>query len=73
MATKPATKLIDALTARTHLGEIMDEVERDQVCFVASRRGRPKFMLTRSSDRPGARGRSGATLVERGSGAHGRK
>ncbi len=45
MATKPATKLINALTARTHLGEIMDEVERDQVRFVVSRRGRPKLIM----------------------------
>jgi len=42
---KPITKLIDALTARTRFGELMDEVEADQVRFVVSRRGKAKVVI----------------------------
>lgn len=43
--TKPMTKLIDALTARTRLGELMDEADADQVRFVVSRRGKAKVVI----------------------------
>jgi prevent-host-death family protein len=39
------TKLIDALTARTRFGELMDEVDADQVRFVVSRRGKAKVVI----------------------------
>jgi len=39
------TKLIDALTARTRFGELMDEVDTDQVRFVVSRRGKAKVVI----------------------------
>lgn len=42
---KSITKLIDALTARTRFGELMDEVEADQVRFVVSRRGKAKVVI----------------------------
>ena len=42
---KPMTKLIDALTARTRFGELMDEVDADQVRFVVSRRGKAKVVI----------------------------
>ncbi len=34
---RPIAKLSDALTARTRFGELMDEVDADQVRFVVSR------------------------------------
>lgn len=42
---KSMTKLIDALTARTRFGELMDEVDADQVRFVVSRRGKAKVVI----------------------------
>jgi prevent-host-death family protein len=45
MKAKPSTRLINALAARTHFGEIMEEVERNQVRFVVSRRGRPTMIM----------------------------
>jgi len=39
------TKLIDALTVRTRFGEIMETVEREQVRYVVSRRGKAKMVL----------------------------
>ena len=42
---KPITKLIDALTARTRFGELMDQVDADQVRFVVSRRGKAKVVI----------------------------
>jgi len=42
---KSITKLIDALTARTRFGELMDEVDADQVRFVVSRRGKAKVVI----------------------------
>lgn len=45
METRPTTKLIDALTVRTRFGEIMETVEREQVRYVVSRRGKAKMVL----------------------------
>jgi prevent-host-death family protein len=45
METRPVTKLIDALTVRTRFGEIMETVEREQVRYVVSRRGKAKMVL----------------------------
>ncbi|MDD2902513.1 MAG: type II toxin-antitoxin system Phd/YefM family antitoxin [Syntrophales bacterium] len=45
MDTKPTTKLIDALTVRTKFGEIMETVEKEQVRYVVSRRGKAKIVL----------------------------
>ncbi len=38
MATKSATKLVDALSARTHFGEMMEEAEKEKTRFLVSRR-----------------------------------
>lgn len=45
METRPMTKLIDALTVRTRFGEIMETVEREEVRYVVSRRGKAKMVL----------------------------
>jgi len=52
MKTKTAatTKLIDALSARIRLGEVMDEVERKNTRFLVSRRGKPKVVLMSVED-----------------------
>jgi prevent-host-death family protein len=42
---KPITKLIDALTARTRFGELLDEVDKEQVRVVVSRRGKAKVVI----------------------------
>jgi prevent-host-death family protein len=45
MDTRPTTKLIDAVTVRTKFGEIMETVEKEQVRYVVSRRGKAKMVL----------------------------
>ncbi|MCE5283247.1 MAG: type II toxin-antitoxin system Phd/YefM family antitoxin [Deltaproteobacteria bacterium] len=39
------TTLIDALSARTQFGRIMNEAEKKNVRFLVSRRGRPKVVI----------------------------
>ena len=39
------TKLIDALTVRTHLGEVMAEAQRENTRFLVSRRGKPAVVI----------------------------
>jgi prevent-host-death family protein len=50
MATKPATKLVDALSARTHFGEMMEEAEKQKTRFLVSRRGKPKVVILSVED-----------------------
>lgn len=45
MEPKSMTKLIDALSARTHFGELMEEVEKGETRFLVSRRGKPKIVI----------------------------
>ncbi len=45
MAAKPATKLVDALSARTHFGKMMEEAEKEKTRFLVSRRGKPKVVI----------------------------
>jgi prevent-host-death family protein len=45
METKPVTLLIDALTARTRFGEIMEKAANEQTRFVVSRRGKAKVII----------------------------
>lgn len=45
MAPKPMTKLIDALSVRTRLGEVMEEAEKENTRFLVSRRGKPKVVI----------------------------
>lgn len=44
------TKLIDALSVRTHLGEVMEEVEKENIRFLVSRRGKPKVVILSVED-----------------------
>jgi len=44
------TKLIDALSARTHFGEIINEVEKGETRFLVSRRGKPKMVILSVED-----------------------
>lgn len=45
METKTMTKLIDALTARTHFGEVMEQIDKTQTRYLVSRRGKPKIIM----------------------------
>ena len=44
------TKLIDALSARTHFGALLAETEKKQTRFLISRRGRPKAVVLSVED-----------------------
>jgi prevent-host-death family protein len=45
MPKKSMTKLIDALSARTRLGEVMEEAEKENTRFLVSRRGKPSVVI----------------------------
>ncbi len=45
MPKKAMTKLIDALSARTRLGEVMEEAEKENTRFLVSRRGKPAVVI----------------------------
>jgi prevent-host-death family protein len=45
MQGKSKTKLIDALSARTRFGELMEEAEKGKTRFLVSRRGKPKVVI----------------------------
>jgi prevent-host-death family protein len=45
MQAKSMTKLIDALSARTHFGELMEKAEKGKTRFLVSRRGKPKVVI----------------------------
>lgn len=50
MKNAPITKSIDALSARTHFGEIMEQAEQEDVRFLVSRRGKPKVVILSVND-----------------------
>ncbi len=50
MATNSVTKMIDALSARIHFGEIMEEAEKEKTRFLVSRRGKPKVVILSVED-----------------------
>ncbi len=50
MKETTVTKLIDALEARTHFGEVMAEAEKGNARFLVSRRGKPKVMILSVAD-----------------------
>jgi len=50
METKPMTQLIDALSARTRFGELMQKAEKDNLRFLVSRRGKPKVVILSVAD-----------------------
>jgi prevent-host-death family protein len=45
MEAKSITKLIDAISARTRFGELMEEAEKGKTRFLVSRRGKPKVVI----------------------------
>jgi prevent-host-death family protein len=45
MSKKPMAKLINALSVRTRLGEVMEEAEKENTRFVVSRRGKPAVVI----------------------------
>ncbi|MBF0466976.1 MAG: type II toxin-antitoxin system prevent-host-death family antitoxin [Nitrospirae bacterium] len=47
---KNMTKIIDALSFRTHLGEIMEETEKKNIRYLVSRRGKPKMITLSVED-----------------------
>ena len=47
---KPMTKLIDALSARTRFGELMEQAEQKKLRFLVSRRGKPKVVILGVAD-----------------------
>jgi prevent-host-death family protein len=50
MATEPMTRLIDALSARTRFGELMERAEKKNLRFLVSRRGKPKVVILSVED-----------------------
>lgn len=50
MPVKSMTKLIDALSVRTRLGEVMEQAEKENVRFLVSRRGKPKVVILSVED-----------------------
>ena len=50
MPAKSMTKLIDALSVRTRLGEVMEQAEKENVRFLVSRRGKPKVVILSVED-----------------------
>jgi prevent-host-death family protein len=50
MKENTVTKLIDALEARTHFGEVMEQAEKGNARFLVSRRGKPKVMILSVAD-----------------------
>lgn len=50
MHNVPMTKLIDALSARTRFGELMEKAEKEQTRFLVSRRGKPTVVILSVDD-----------------------
>ena len=50
MENKPMTKLIDALSARTNFGNLMEQAEKQNLRFLVSRRGKPKVVILSVED-----------------------
>lgn len=50
MKTNTTTQLIDALTARTRFGELMQLAEKNNQRFLVSRRGKPKVVILSVED-----------------------
>jgi len=45
MGNKNTTTLIDALSARTHFGELIEKAETESIRYLVSRRGKPKVVI----------------------------
>ena len=48
--SKSTTKLIDALSARTRFGELMEGTSKKNLRFLVSRRGKPKVVILSVND-----------------------
>jgi prevent-host-death family protein len=45
MGNRNTTTLIDALSARTRFGELMEKAEAESMRYLVSRRGKPKVVI----------------------------
>jgi prevent-host-death family protein len=45
MGNRNTTTLIDALSARTRFGELMEKAESESMRYLVSRRGKPKVVI----------------------------
>lgn len=45
MINEPMTRLIDAFSARTRFGEIMERANKQNLRFLVSRRGKPMVVV----------------------------
>ena len=45
MSNQPMTISINALSARTRFGELMEQAESENLRFLVSRRGKPKIVI----------------------------
>jgi len=45
MGNKNTTTLIDALSARTRFGELIEKAESESIRYLVSRRGKPKVII----------------------------
>jgi len=45
MGNKNTTTLIDALSARTRFGELIEKAETESIRYLVSRRGKPKVVI----------------------------
>jgi prevent-host-death family protein len=45
VTNKPVTELIDALSARTRFGNLLNRVEKENVRFIVSRKGKPMVVI----------------------------
>ncbi len=50
MKAKTTVKTIEALEARVHFGSVMTEVEKGNIRFLVSKRGKPKMIMLSVSD-----------------------
>ncbi|MGE0087824.1 MAG: type II toxin-antitoxin system prevent-host-death family antitoxin [Desulfococcaceae bacterium] len=50
MERELVTKLIDALSARTQFGNVMNRAENENIRFLVSRRGKPKVVILSVED-----------------------
>jgi len=50
MQKEPVTKLIDALSARTQFGNVMNRAENENIRFLVSRRRKPKVVILSVED-----------------------
>jgi len=50
MKKPPKIKLIDALSMRTKFGQMMDKIEKENLRFLVTKRGKPKVVILSAED-----------------------